>query len=37
MIENIDQKHMFVEQETYPGTPADSLRRDYQYISTLEF
>lgn len=37
MVENIDQKHMFVEQETYPGTPADSLRRDYQYISTLEF
>jgi sugar phosphate isomerase/epimerase len=37
MIENIDQKHMFVEQETYPGTPADSLRRDYQYISALEF
>jgi sugar phosphate isomerase/epimerase len=37
MIDNIDQKHMFVEQETYPGTPADSLRRDYQYISTLEF
>jgi sugar phosphate isomerase/epimerase len=36
-IENIDQKHMFVEQETYPGAPADSLRRDYQYISTLEF
>lgn len=37
MIENIDQKHMFVEQETYPGAPADSLRRDYQYISTVEF
>lgn len=37
MIENIDQKHMFVEQETYPGTPADSLRRDYQYIASLEF
>lgn len=37
MIENIDQKHLFVEQETYPGAPIDSLRRDYQYISTLEF
>ena len=37
MIGNIDQKHLFVEQETYPGAPIDSLRRDYQYISTLEF
>ncbi len=36
-IENIDQKHLFVEQETYPGTPLESVRRDFQYISTLEF
>lgn len=36
-IEQIDDKHLFVEQETYPGTPLDSLRRDFAYISTLEF
>lgn len=36
-ISDIDQKHLFVEQETYPGAPIDSLRRDYAYISTLEF
>lgn len=37
MIDNIDQKHLYVEQETYPGAPLDSVKRDYQYISTLEF
>lgn len=37
MIDNIDQKHLYVEQESYPGAPLDSVRRDYQYISTLEF
>ena len=36
-IERIDDKHLFVEQETYPGAPIDSLRRDFAYISTLEF
>lgn len=36
-IENIDEKHLFVEQETYPGTPLESMRRDYLYISTLEY
>ena len=36
-IDRIDEKHLFVEQETYPGAPVDSLRRDYGYISTLEF
>jgi sugar phosphate isomerase/epimerase len=36
-IENIDEKFLFVEQETYPGAPVDSLRRDYAYISTLDF
>ena len=28
---------LFVEQETYPGTPLESVRRDYAYISALEF
>ena len=36
-IDRIDEKHLFVEQETYPGAPLDSARRDYTYISTLEF
>lgn len=36
-ISDIDEKHLFVEQETYPGPPVDSLRRDYAYISKLEF
>ena len=37
MIDDIDRKHLYVEQESYPGAPIDSVRRDYQYISTLEF
>ncbi|HEX2781851.1 MAG TPA: TIM barrel protein [Gemmatimonadaceae bacterium] len=37
MISDIDNKYLFVEQETYPGAPLDSVKRDYQYISTLEF
>ena len=36
-IEHIDEKHLFVEQETYPGTPLDSVRRDYSYLSRLQF
>jgi sugar phosphate isomerase/epimerase len=36
-IDNIDAKHLYVEQETYPGTPLESVRRDYAYISKLEF
>ena len=36
-IDDIDNKHLFVEQETYPGAPLDSVRRDYQYISRLTF
>jgi sugar phosphate isomerase/epimerase len=36
-IDDIDRKHLFVEQESYPGTPLESVRRDYQYISTLDF
>src|SRR6266550_175401 len=37
MIDRIDQKHLYVEQETYPGAPIDSVRRDFDYISKLEF
>ena len=36
-IERIDEKHLFVEQETYPGAPIESVRRDYRFISALEF
>lgn len=36
-IDRIDEKHLFVEQETYPGTPLESVRRDFVYISHLEF
>ena len=37
MIPDIDDKHLFVEQESYPGAPIDSVRRDYAYISSLQF
>ena len=36
-IDHIDDKILYVEQESYPGTPLESARRDYAYISTLEF
>ncbi|GAC1514670.1 MAG: sugar phosphate isomerase/epimerase [Gemmatimonadaceae bacterium] len=36
-VDKIDEKLLFVEQETYPGAPLESARRDYAYISTLEF
>jgi sugar phosphate isomerase/epimerase len=37
MIDDIDDKFLYVEQETYPGAPLDSARRDYAYLSTLQF
>jgi sugar phosphate isomerase/epimerase len=36
-IDRIDEKLLYVEQETYPGSQLDSVRRDYAYISSLEF
>lgn len=36
-IDRIDEKHLYVEQESYPGTPLESVRRDYAYISGLDF
>ena len=36
-IKNIDEKFLYVEQETYPDAPIESVRRDYQYLSKLEF
>jgi len=36
-IDHIDDKLMFVEQETYPGSPLESARRNYEYLSRLRF
>lgn len=36
-ISDIENKLLYVEQETYPGTPLESVRRDYAYITSLEF
>lgn len=36
-IPDIGQRHLFVEQETYPGAPVDSLRRDYEFMAALRF
>jgi sugar phosphate isomerase/epimerase len=36
-IDHIDDKFVYVEQESYPGTPLESARRDFDYISKLEF
>jgi sugar phosphate isomerase/epimerase len=36
-IDHIDDKLLFVEQETYPGAPLESARRDYAYLSGLAF
>jgi sugar phosphate isomerase/epimerase len=36
-IDRIDEKHLFVEQETYPGAPLESIQRDFSYLSQLEF
>ena len=36
-IDDIDEKLLYVEQETYPGAPLDSARRDYAYITGLTF
>ncbi len=36
-IDDIHEKFLFVEQETYPGEPLESVRRDYAYMAALEF
>jgi sugar phosphate isomerase/epimerase len=36
-VPRLNEKHLFVEQESYPGAPLDSVRRDYTYLSKLEF
>jgi hypothetical protein len=36
-IADIEGKHLFIELETYPGTPLESIRRDFACLSRLEF
>jgi sugar phosphate isomerase/epimerase len=36
-IDQIDNKVLYVEQESYPGTPLESAKRDFAYLSTLDF
>jgi sugar phosphate isomerase/epimerase len=36
-IPDIDRKLLFVEQETYPGTPLESVRRDYEWMASRQF
>ena len=35
-IPDRDHKLLFVEQEWYPGTPLDSVRRDHAYMAALK-
>jgi sugar phosphate isomerase/epimerase len=35
-ISRRNEKLLFVEQETYPGTPLESVRRDYEYMRLLK-
>jgi sugar phosphate isomerase/epimerase len=37
MVSDIDDKHFYVEQESYPGAPLDSAKRDFAYLSTVQF
>jgi len=37
MVKSLDDRHFYIEQETYPGTPLDSVKRDYVYLSALRF
>jgi sugar phosphate isomerase/epimerase len=32
----LGNKHFYIEQESYPGAPIDSVKRDYAYLSKLE-
>jgi sugar phosphate isomerase/epimerase len=34
---SLKKKHVFIEQETYPGAPIDSVRKDYAYMKALRF
>ncbi|GJG85192.1 xylose isomerase [Gemmatimonadetes bacterium T265] len=34
---SLADKYVYVEQESYPGTPLDSARRDYKYLASLTY
>ena len=36
-VKNPDDKYFYVEQETYPDTPLESVKRDYTYLAALRF
>jgi sugar phosphate isomerase/epimerase len=36
-VPRLAEKHLFVEQESYPGAPMESVKRNYTYLSRLEF
>lgn len=36
-IDRVREKHLFVEQETYPGDPLESVRRDYAYMRRIGY
>ena len=35
-VPRLGEKHLFVEQESYPGAPIESVRRNYAFLSRLE-
>lgn len=36
-IDRIEEKHLYVEQESYPGAAIDSVRRDFVYLANLKY
>jgi len=36
-VKHLDDKYVYVEQETYAGTPLEAVQRDYAYLSKLRF
>ncbi len=34
---SLADKHLYIEQESYPGVPIDSVRRDYAYLKALTY
>ena len=36
-VKSFDDRYFYVEQETYPDTPLESVKRDYTYLAALRF
>jgi sugar phosphate isomerase/epimerase len=36
-VKHLDDKYVYIEQETYTGTPLEAVQRDYAYLSKLSF